>query len=88
MGHHERERVLEQLNGRSDIDTALMEFFCQDNAKLVEQWSGRNHNVVADAVLEKIATDAARHEGGDQHVRIEEQFHETRLNTSSSVKMP
>ena len=41
-----------------------------------------------DAVLQKIAADPARDEGSDQNVRVKEQFHETRVNTSSSVKMP
>ena len=40
------------------------------------------------AVLQQIGADAARDEGRDEDVRIEEQLHETRLNTSSSVKMP
>jgi hypothetical protein len=41
--------------------------------------------VLAEAVFQKIAAGAAREEGGHQHVRVEEQFHETRVNTSSSV---
>ena len=65
-----------------------MKLSSQDIAQLVEQRSGRNDDVMADAVLQKIATDAARDEGRDEDVRVEEQPHETRLNTSSSVKMP
>jgi len=38
---------------------------------------------MADAVLQQLATDAARDEGRDEDVRVEEQPHETRLNTSS-----
>jgi hypothetical protein len=36
-------------------------------------------------MLQKIAAGAPRYESGDQHVRIQQEFHETRLNTSSSV---
>ena len=88
VGRHERERLLEQPKGRSNIHSALTKFSSQDIAKLVEQRSRRNHDVLANAVLEKIAADASRDESGDQDVRIQQQFHETRLNTSSSVKMP
>jgi len=45
----------------------------QDIAQLVEQRSGRNDDVMADAVLQKLAADAARDEGRDEDVRIEEQ---------------
>jgi hypothetical protein len=41
--------------------------------------------VLADAVFEEFAAGAASDEGGDQHVRILEEVHETRVNTSSSV---
>jgi hypothetical protein len=44
--------------------------------------------VAADTVFQKIAAGAARHESGDKHVRIQQEFHETRVNTSSSVKIP
>lgn len=44
--------------------------------------------MMADAVLQKIAADPARDQSCDQNVRIKEQFHETRVNTSSSVKIP
>ena len=44
--------------------------------------------VLADAVFEQVAARAARDEGGDEDVRVEEEPHETRENTSSSVKMP
>jgi hypothetical protein len=43
---------------------------------------------VADAVLQEIAADAARQKSGDEHVCVQQEFHETRVNTSSSVKMP
>ena len=82
------ERLAEQPNGASRIHRALMKFSSQGIAQLVEQRSGRNDDVMADAVLQKLATDAARDEGRDEDVRVEEQPHETRLNTSSSVKMP
>ena len=36
-----------------------MEFSSQDIAKLVQQWSRRNRDVVANAVLEKIGACAA-----------------------------
>src|SRR5262249_26807117 len=80
--------LLEQPNACPHIRDALMRFSRQNVAKLVEQRSRRNHCVVADAVLKKIAANAPRDERSDQHVRIEHQFHETRLNTSSSVKVP
>jgi hypothetical protein len=87
-GRYDRERFLEQPDGRSHIRSALTKFSSQDVAKLVQERSRRNHHVVPDAVLEKIAADAARHESGDQHVRVQQELHETRVNTSSSVKMP
>jgi len=65
-----------------------MEFSRQDIAKLVEQRSRNNHVVMADTVLQKIAADAACDKSRDEHVRIQQQSHETRLNTSSSVKIP
>jgi hypothetical protein len=65
--------------------SALPELPVEDLAKLVQHGLQRNDDVLADAVFQKIAAGAAREEGGDQHVRVEEQFHETRLNTSSSV---
>ena len=64
---------------------ALAELPLEDVTKLVQQGLRRNDDVLADAVFEEIAAGAARDEGGDQHVRIEEEFHETRVNTSSSV---
>ena len=64
-----------------------MKFSSQDIAQPVEQRARRNDDVMADAVLQKLAT-AARDEGRDEDARVEEQPHETRLNTSSSVKMP
>jgi len=82
------ERLAEQPNGASRIHRALMKFSRQDVTQLVEQRSGRNDDVMADAVLQQLATDAARDERRDEEVRVEEQPHETRLNTSSSVKMP
>ena len=82
---YERERFLEQPNGRSHIRNALTKLSSQHIAKLVQQRSRRNHDVVAEAVLQKIAAGAPRQERGDQHVRIQQKFHETRLNTSSSV---
>ena len=88
VGRHEGDRLLEQPKGRSNIHGALTKFSSQDIAKLVEQRSRRNHDMVADTVLQKIPADAARDEGRDEDVRAEEQPHETRLNTSSSVKMP
>jgi hypothetical protein len=36
-------------------------------------------------VLQEIAAHAARHEGGDEHVGVQHQAHDTRPNTSSSV---
>ena len=65
-----------------------MKFSRQDITQLVEQRSRRNHDVTADAVLQQIGADAACDEGRDKDVRVEEQPHETRLNTSSSVKTP
>jgi hypothetical protein len=61
----ERIRCGEQPNGAPHIDDALMEFARQDIAQLVEQRSGRNDDVMADAVLQKIGADAARNEGRD-----------------------
>jgi hypothetical protein len=39
-------------------------------AKFVQQWLRRNDDVLADAVFEKVASGAARDEGGDQHLRV------------------
>jgi len=88
IGSNERERLGEQSNRVPHVYRALMKFSSQDVAQLVERRSGRNDDVMADAVLQKLAADAARDEGRDEDVRVEEQPHETRLNTSSSVKMP
>jgi len=82
---HEREGLGEQLKGGPHINRALAELPLQDFTKLVQQGLRRNDNVLADAMLEEIGASAARDEGGDQHVRIKEEFHETRVNTSSSV---
>lgn len=87
-GRDERERCLEQPNRRSHIRRALTKRSRQHISKLVQQWSRRNHDVVPDAVLQKIGAGPPRHKSGDQHVRIQKQSHETRVNTSSSVKMP
>ena len=84
-GRYERERLLEQSNSRSHFDGALTELSTQYISELVQQCSRRNHDVLADAVLQKIAAGAPRHESGDQHVRVQHELHETRLNTSSSV---
>ena len=51
-----------------------MKFSSQDVAQLVEQRSGTNDDVMADAVLQQLATDAARDEGRDEDVRVEEQL--------------
>jgi hypothetical protein len=72
----QRERLAEQPNRGSRIHSALMKFSRQDIAQLVEQRSGSNDDVMADAVLQKLATDAARDEGRYEDVRIEEQPHE------------
>jgi len=56
-----------------------MTFSRQDIAQLVEQRSGRNDDV-ADAVLQKIGADAARNEGRDGDVRVEEQPHDRAVN--------
>jgi hypothetical protein len=88
VGYDNRERLFEQPNSRSNVLTALMEFFTQDTAKLVEQWLRGNHDMVPYTVLQKVTASAARHESGDQHIRIQQESHDTRLNTSSSVKIP
>ena len=67
------------------INSALSELPVENLAKLVQQGRRRDDDVLADAVLEEIAAGAARDEGGYQHVRIKEEFHDTRVNTSSSV---
>lgn len=82
---HERERLGKQLNGGPHINRALAELPFEDFTELVQQELGRNDSVLADAVFEEIAAGAARDEGGDQHVRIQDKFHDTRVNTSSSV---
>jgi len=68
-----RKRCDEQPNGAPHIDLALMEFSRQDIAELAEQRPRRNDDVMADAVLQKIGADAARNEGRDGDVRVEEQ---------------
>ena len=85
---HQRERVSEQLNGRINVDRALPELAFGHVPQLVQQLLRRDEGVLTDAVLEEFVTGAARDEGGDEHVRVEEKPHETRENTSSSVKMP
>ena len=82
---YEGERLRKQSEGAPHINSALPELPVEDLAKLVQQRLRRNDDVLADAVFEEIAAGAARDEGGDQHVRVEEEFHETRVNTSSSV---
>jgi len=69
-GCDERERFLEQANGRSHIRSTLSKLSSQHISELVQQWSRRNHHVVADTMLQKIAAGAARDESGDKHVRI------------------
>jgi hypothetical protein len=70
-GCDQGKRFSEQLLGVAHVGRALMEFSSQDIVKLVEQQAGRNHGVMADTVFEKVATDAARDESGDKHVRIQ-----------------
>lgn len=82
---HERERLGEQLKGGPHINRALAELPLQDLTKLVQQRLRGHDDVLANAMLEEIATGAACNEGGDQHIRIQDKFHETRVNTSSSV---
>ena len=48
-----------------------MEFLNQNRANLVEQWPRRDEDVIANAVFQQVAADAARDERGDQHIRIE-----------------
>ena len=81
----EGERLRKQPKGAPHINSALAELPVENLAKLVQQRLRRDDDVLADAVFQKIAAGAAREKGGDQHVRVEEQFHETRVNTSSSV---
>lgn len=87
IGDDGGERLGGQPNGAPHIDGALVEFSRQDIAKFVEQRSRRNR-VLTDAMLQEIAADAARDQTRDEHVRVQQELHETRLNTSSSVKMP
>jgi D-alanyl-D-alanine carboxypeptidase len=82
---HERERLGKQLQDGPHINRTLAELPFQDFKELVQQQLRRHDDVMADAVFEEIAAGAARNEGSDQHVRIQEKFHETRVNTSSSV---
>src|SRR5262245_3578375 len=65
-----------------------MEFFCQDTAQFVEQRSRGNHDVVADRVLQQLIAGPACHERGDQHICVQQEPHDTRVNTSSSVNTP
>jgi hypothetical protein len=83
-GSDQRERLSEQLKG-GPHNRALAELLLQDITELVQQRLRRNDDVLASAMLEEIAAGAARDECRDQHVRIQEEFHETRVNTSSSV---
>lgn len=41
--------------------------------------------MLADAMFEKIGASASRDQGGNQDIGIEENFQDTRVNTSSSV---
>jgi hypothetical protein len=86
--HATRLRFLEQPNGRSHIRRALPKLSTQHLSEFVQQWPRSNHDAMTNAVLQQVAASAARNERGDEHVRIQQQFHETRLNTCSSVKMP
>ena len=71
---YQGERLAELPNRASRIHRALMKFSSQDIAQLVDERSGGNDDVMADAVLQKLATDAARDEGRDEDVRVEEQL--------------
>ena len=66
-------------------DRPLADLPFQNFTEFVQQRLRRHDDVLADAVFEEIGAGAARDEGRDQHVRIQEEFHETRVNTSSSV---
>jgi hypothetical protein len=79
------ESLRKQPESAPHINWALAELPVEDFAKLVQQRLRGNADVLANAVFHEIAARAARDEGGDQHVRVEEEFHETRVNTSSSV---
>lgn len=83
--HHERERLREQLSRAPHIGRPLSELSLEHVAKFVEQRLRRDDDMLADAVFEEFLAGAAGDQRRDQHVRVEQQSHETRVNTSSSV---
>jgi hypothetical protein len=54
----------------------------------LEDGGRRHHFVFTNAVLEQLGADSWCDEGGDQDVRVENEPHETRSKTSSSVEIP
>jgi len=48
----------------------------------------RDRLVLANGMLEQLGAHTSRDEHRDQHARVEDQPHDTRSKTSSSVKMP
>src|SRR5262245_54163960 len=65
-----------------------MKFSSQDIAKFVEETLGSNQHVLSDAMLDQVGANTPRDERGHEYIRIQQKLHETRVNTSSSVKTP
>lgn len=79
------ERLRKEVRGIPHINRALAEFAIQDITKFIQQLLRGDNRMLADAVFQKLAAAATRNERGDQHVCVQEEFHETRVNTSWSV---
>ncbi len=61
------------------------EFPMEGVVHLLEDSIGKDHFMFQEAVLQQFVSDALRDESRDQDVGVQNQSHETRLNTSSSV---
>ena len=46
------------------------------------------HFMFGEHIPEQVRTQTARHEGADEHIRVEEHLHDTIAKTSSPVMMP
>jgi hypothetical protein len=60
----------------------------QVSSDFIRDGGRRHHFVLTNTVLEQLGADSPRDECGDEDVRVEDEPHETRSKTSSSVKIP
>src|SRR5579862_4487581 len=66
----------------------VFEFSGEDFFKFLKDIFRKEQLMVFRAMPDQLGTGAVADQGGDKDVRVKNNLHDTRLNTSSSVKMP